>query len=81
MKRFENKVVLVTGGSRNTGLEIVDLFLREGARVFFCGTSEASVAKGETELARRGRRGFRGIVCDVGKSADVTAMMDAIAAE
>ena len=31
MKQFENKVVLVTGGSRNTGLEIVDRFLREGA--------------------------------------------------
>ncbi len=81
MSRFENRVALVTGGSRNTGLEIVDLFLREGARVFFCGTSEASVAAGETELARRGRTGFRGIVGDVGKSADVSAMMDAIARE
>ncbi len=81
MNRFSGQVVLVTGGSRNTGLEIVDLFLREGAQVFFCGTSEASVAGGEAELARRGRVGFRGIVCDVGKSADVTAMMDAIAAE
>lgn len=81
MNRFENRVVLVTGGSRNTGLEIVDLFLREGARVFFCGTSEASVATGAAELARRGRSGFRGIVCDVGKSADVAAMMDAIDAE
>ncbi|MBQ6247655.1 MAG: SDR family oxidoreductase [Kiritimatiellae bacterium] len=81
VNRFSGQVVLVTGGSRNTGLEIVDLFLREGARVFFCGTSEASVAAGEAELARRGRTGFRGIVCDVGKSADVTAMMDAIAAE
>ena len=81
MNRFENRVVLVTGGSRNTGLEIVDLFLREGARVFFCGTSEASVAAGGAELARRGRSGFRGIVCDVGKSADVAAMMDAIGAE
>ncbi len=81
VNRFSGQVVLVTGGSRNTGLEIVDLFLREGARVFFCGTSEASVAAGEAELARRGRTGFRSIVCDVGKSADVTAMMDAIAAE
>ena len=35
MKQFEGKVVLVTGGSRNTGLEIVDRFLREGAMVFF----------------------------------------------
>ena len=46
MKRFEDKVVVVTGGCRNTGLEIVDLFLREGAKVFFCGSKEASVAEG-----------------------------------
>ena len=33
-----DKVVVVTGGCRNTGLEIVDRFLREGAKVFLCGT-------------------------------------------
>ena len=37
MKRFEGKVVLVTGGSRNTGLDIVERFAREGARVFSSG--------------------------------------------
>ena len=46
MKQFEGKVVLVTGGNCNTGLEIVDSFLRDGAKVFFCGSSEASVAVG-----------------------------------
>ena len=45
MKQFENRIVLVTGGSRNTGLEIVDRFLREGAKVFFCGTTAESVEK------------------------------------
>lgn len=76
--RFENRVVLVTGGSRNTGLEIVDLFLQEGARVFFCGTSEESARKGAEQLAGRGRSNFVALKCDVGRTGDVTAMMDAI---
>ena len=66
MKQFEGKVVLVTGGNRNTGLEIVDRFLREGATVFFCGTTAESVEKGAAELTRRGLARFTPIVCDVG---------------
>ena len=56
MKRFENKVVLVTGGARNTGLEIVDLFLSEGAKVYFCTRAEESLRGGIAEL--RGRSGW-----------------------
>ena len=37
MKRFEGKVVLVTGGNRNTGLDLVERFVREGAKVYMCG--------------------------------------------
>ena len=81
MKRFDGRVVLVTGGSRNTGLEIVDLFLREGACVFFCGSNVSSVEDGARELARRGLSGFTALKCDVGNTADVTAMMDVIARE
>lgn len=80
MRRFEGKVVLVTGGSRNTGLEITDLFLREGARVFFCGSTLASAENGAKELERRGLDGFHALKCDVGDIADVEAMMDAVAA-
>ena len=32
MGRFDGKVVLVTGGNRNTGLDIVEKFAREGER-------------------------------------------------
>ena len=46
MGKFDGKVVLVTGGNRNTGLAIVRRFLRDGAMVFFCGSSEASTQKG-----------------------------------
>jgi NAD(P)-dependent dehydrogenase (short-subunit alcohol dehydrogenase family) len=81
MKRFEGKVALVTGGARNTGLEIVDLFLREGAKVFFCGSSDASVAEGVKALESRGLAGFRGVKCDVSLRSDVEAMMDVIERE
>ena len=79
MKRFEGKVVLVTGGNRNTGIEIVDLFVREGARVFMCGSSAASTAKGEAILRGRGLDGFTAIPCDVSDWAQVQAMFDVIA--
>lgn len=75
---LEGKVALITGGSRNTGLEIVDFFLREGARVFFCGSSEDSARRGEAELAKRGLSGFRAVACDVGNAEDVLRMMDVV---
>ena len=81
MKRFEGKVALVTGGARNTGLEVVDSFLREGATVFFCGSSEESVAEGVNALESRGLTGFRGVKCDVSLRSDVEAMMDVVERE
>ncbi len=81
MNRFEGKVVVVTGGAKNTGLEIVDSFLREGAKVFFCGSSEESVAGGVEALEERGLSGFRGVKCDLSKRADVEAMMDVVEKE
>lgn len=50
MNRFKDKVVLVTGGNRNTGLWLVKKFVDEGARVFMCGSSAASTAKGAATL-------------------------------
>ena len=50
MNRFKDKVVLVTGGNRNTGLWIVKKFADEGAKVFMCGSSEASTQKGIESL-------------------------------
>ena len=81
MGRFENKVVLVTGGNRNTGLDIVEKFMREGARVFLCGSSSASTAAGVEKLRARGLDGFTAQACDVGNIAEVTALFDLIERE
>lgn len=44
MKRLlENKVAVVTGGTRGIGLSIVRKFLEEGASVILCGSREETV--------------------------------------
>ena len=53
MDRFRGKVVLVTGGNRNTGLDIVQKFAEEGAKVYMCGSSPESTEKGAGELVSR----------------------------
>ena len=81
MRRFEGKVVLVTGGNRNTGLWLVKKFVDEGARVFMCGSSEASTAKGVDALEKMGVAGVTAQPCDVGNLAEVQALFDRIEKE
>ena len=81
MKRFEGKIVLVTGGNRNTGLDLVEKFVREGARVFMCGSSEKSTAAGAEILKSRGLEGVVSQACDVGNKAQVDALFDTIERE
>ena len=81
MKRFEGKIVLVTGGNRNTGLDLVEKFVREGARVFMCGSSEKSTAAGAEALKARGLEGVVSQACDVGNKAQVDALFDTIERE
>ena len=79
--RFDGKVVLVTGGNRNTGLWIVEKFVREGARVFMCGSSAESTARGVEKLKEMGVTGVTAQACDVGDRAQVAALMDLIERE
>ncbi len=78
MKRFENKVVLVTGGSRNTGLDIVGRFVSEGATVWMCGSTTESTAKGAAELLRRGVEGVNAFACDISDAEQVANLFDEI---
>lgn len=78
MKMFANKVVLVTGGNRNTGLWLVKKFVDEGARVFMCGSSEASTAKGASALEAMDVNGVVAQACDIGDKVQVAALMDLI---
>ena len=81
MGKFDGKVVLVTGGNRNTGLDLVEKFAREGAKVFMCGSSEASTAKGAEELKARGLDGIISQLCDISDAAQVKSLFDTIERE
>ena len=81
MGRFDGKVVLVTGGNRNTGLDIVEKFAREGAKVFMCGSSKASTARGAEELKARGLNGITSQMCNIADLDQVTALFDTIERE
>ena len=50
MKRLENKVAIVTGGSRGIGFATVQAFLREGATVILTASSQESADRAVTKL-------------------------------
>lgn len=81
MKRFEGKVVLVTGGNRNTGLDIVQKFENEGAKVYMCGSSIESTEKGAAILKERGCVNVTSIPCDVSDISQVENLFNVIEKE
>jgi NAD(P)-dependent dehydrogenase (short-subunit alcohol dehydrogenase family) len=78
--RFEDKVVLVTGTSRNTGVGIAALFIREGAKVCVCSSTPESTAKGAAELRAMGLTGFIETPADIADTEQVRAMFRTIQA-
>ena len=68
--RFENKVVLITGGTRGIGLATAQLFARKGAHVVIVGRD-----KDRTMEAARGVPG-RGEVGDVSHAVDCQRIVD-----
>lgn len=48
--KFENKVVIITGGTRGIGLATAKAFLKEGAKVVVCGSRKESVDNALNEL-------------------------------
>jgi NAD(P)-dependent dehydrogenase (short-subunit alcohol dehydrogenase family) len=81
MNRFAGKIVLVTGGNRNTGLDLVQKFAEEGAKVFMCGSSPESTASGAAILEKRGCTGIRSIPCNVSDLDQVKHLFDVIEKE
>ena len=78
-KSINNKVVIVTGGTRGIGFATVKAFLDNGAKVALCGSRENTVNKALTELkAMSSNYEVLGFYPDLLKISEIESMMDEI---
>lgn len=78
-KSINNKVVIVTGGTRGIGFATVKAFLDKGAKVALCGSREETVNKALTELkAMSSNYEVLGFYPDLLKISEIESMMDEI---
>jgi 3-oxoacyl-[acyl-carrier protein] reductase len=70
---FDDKVALVTGGTRGIGLAVARALAGEGAGVMICGRDPARVDEAAADLGSRGAT-VAGVVCDVADPAQIAAL-------
>ncbi|MDA1315512.1 MAG: SDR family oxidoreductase [Acidobacteria bacterium] len=70
--QLNERVALVTGGSRGIGLAVAKALLAEGASVVICARRQESLDEALDELRPLGR--VEGRVCDVGRFAEVAEL-------
>jgi dehydrogenase/reductase SDR family protein 4 len=74
---LKDKVAIVTGASRGIGRAITEVFVREGAKVVICGRKADTLE----QVAREIGPGVKPIVCHVGRSEQIQAMVEATTKE
>ena len=78
--RLQNKVAIITGGSRGIGLATVKAFLKEGATVVLTASSPASAQKAVDQLKAEDKgANIHGIAPDLGSLASVREAFEQVA--
>ncbi len=72
---LEDKVAVVTGGSRGIGLELVKRLLEEGAKVAFCARKKESIDQALSEMGGAGDR-VLAKTAHVAKEEEVNSFID-----
>ena len=73
VKTMEDRVSVITGGTRGLGFGIAKAFVQEGAKVFIASRSTESVEKAVSVLNGMGG-GVCGNVCDVGSLEEIESL-------
>jgi len=74
---FQNRVVLITGGSRGLGLVLARHLADEGARIAICARNAEELLRAKEDLETRGAEVFQ-TVCDVRNQSEVNRMVEAV---
>jgi NAD(P)-dependent dehydrogenase (short-subunit alcohol dehydrogenase family) len=75
MRFFQDKVVVMTGGSRGLGLVLAREAARHGARLAICARDSAEVERAIADLEAKGAE-VLGVACDVSKEPQARAFID-----
>ena len=75
--KLENKVALITGGSKGIGQSIAIAFAEQGADVIITARSQELLEEVAEEVRKKGRRALP-VVCDVSSSQAVQNLVDEV---